>query len=154
MDQLFDHIQQNDNGQEASVVVPRTSPRPTPNNDVDLYVAQANDLVNLINTPFSNSDLLFGSSAVSFFPSFSSIAAPTSAPEPQPQQPAMSSQPQQNVADQSMFRHRPENPFWAVPTSLDFDAWNAYYQPRQGDSGESGSMPMMTSNNNDSNMWQ
>ncbi|KAI8584049.1 hypothetical protein K450DRAFT_221245 [Umbelopsis ramanniana AG] len=150
MDQLFDHIQQNNSGQGPSMFVPESSSGLIPNNNGNSYVAQANELVNLINTPFSDSDLMFGPS-VSFFPSLNpTTTAPT--PAPQPQQPALSNQPdQQQMADQSMFRHRPENPFWSVPTSLDFDAWNTYYQQRQS---ESGSLQMMNSNNNDSNMWQ
>jgi hypothetical protein len=152
MDQLFDHIQQNDSGQGPSMFVPRATSGPMPTDNGSSYVAQANELVNLINTPFSDSDLMFGPS-VSFFPSLSNTTTTTaqqSTPAPQPQQPTLSSQqPDQQMADQSMFRHRPENPFWSVPTSLDFDAWNAYYQQRQGESG----MPMMNSNNNDSNMW-
>jgi hypothetical protein len=151
MDQLFDHIQQNNNGQGASMFVPESSSGAIPNNNGNSYIAQANELVNLINTPFSDSDLMFGPS-LSFFPSLNNTTtAPPSTPAPQPQQPTLSSQPDQHMADQSMFRHRPENPFWSVPTSLDFDAWNAYYQQRQG---EPGSLPMMNSNNNDSNMWQ
>lgn len=150
MDQLFDHIQQNNSGQGPSMFVPRTASGPMHSHNGNSYDAQANELVNLINTPFSDSDLMFGPS-VSFFPSLSNTT-PTvqqSPPAPQPQQPTLTSQSDQQMADQSMFRHRPENPFWSVPTSLDFDAWNAYYQQRQGESG----MPMMNTNNNDSNMW-
>jgi hypothetical protein len=168
MENLFDPIHQGDaqNNQQrgAQMHIPINSPGTIANGNVDPYAAQTNDIVNLINTPFSSSDLMFGPS-VSFFPTLDntfpqnlvsplqptlSSLQPTLSPQQQQQQQ------QQQSADQTIFRHRPENPFWSVPTSLDFDAWNAYYQQRQ--QGDSGSMQMMNSNdnnnNNNANMWQ
>lgn len=162
MEKLFDPIPQGDaqNNQQrgAQMHIPINSPGTIANGNVDPYAAQTNDIVNLINTPFSSSDLMFGPS-VSFFPTLDntfpqgmvSPLQPTLSPHQQQQQ-----QQQQQLVDQTIFRHRPENPFWSVPTSLDFDAWNAYYQQRQ--QGDSGSMQMMNSNdnnnNNNVNMWQ
>ncbi|KAI7905436.1 fungal-specific transcription factor domain-containing protein [Cokeromyces recurvatus] len=36
-----------------------------------------------------------------------------------------------NVGDQTMFRNRPDNPFWSVPSSIELDDWAAYLFPQQ-----------------------
>lgn len=165
MDQLFDPIL--NQKQQTSLPAPSLLPMPgSPsavqlNPNMDPYASQTNDIVNLINTPFSSSDLMFGPT-MSFFPSLGNVfpQAPAQSPQ-QPQQPQQQQQQpqqqqqQQQSGDQTMFRHRPENPFWSVPTSLDFDAWDAYYQQRQ--QGDTSNIQMMNANNNDGSqqqMWQ
>jgi hypothetical protein len=156
MEQLFDPVLNEKH--QTSLPAPSLLPMPgspstvQSNPNMDPYAAQTNDIVNLINTPFSSSDLMFGPT-MSFFPSLGNVFP--QAPAQLTQSPQQPQQPQQQHGDQTMFRHRPENPFWAVPTSLDFDAWDAYYQQRQ--QGDSGNMQMMNSNNNDGTqhqMWQ
>ncbi|CAO0801276.1 unnamed protein product [Mucor circinelloides] len=36
-----------------------------------------------------------------------------------------------NLLDQTIFRNRPDNPFWAVPSSIELDDWTAYLLPQQ-----------------------
>jgi hypothetical protein len=36
------------------------------------------------------------------------------------------------VVDHSLFRNRPDNPFWSVPSSIEMDDWAAYLLPPQG----------------------
>jgi len=159
MEQLFDPLQQGDKQANrqggAQMYIPGSSPGTMANSNIDPYAAQTNDIVNLINTPFSSSDLMFGPS-VSYFPTVGNSFSQTSTSPLQPTTSSQQQQPQQQQqqqsADNTIFRYRPENPFWSVPTSLDFDAWNAYYELRQ--QGDPGSMEMKTCNNNDANMWQ
>lgn len=39
--------------------------------------------------------------------------------------------PQQGMLDQTVFRNRPDNPFWSVPSSIELDDWTAYLLPQQ-----------------------
>ncbi|KAI8642223.1 fungal-specific transcription factor domain-containing protein [Parasitella parasitica] len=39
-----------------------------------------------------------------------------------------------NLLDQTIFRNRPDNPFWAVPSSIELDDWTAYLLPQQSTS--------------------
>ncbi|CEP09457.1 hypothetical protein [Parasitella parasitica] len=36
-----------------------------------------------------------------------------------------------NLLEQTIFRNRPDNPFWAVPSSIELDDWTAYLLPQQ-----------------------
>ncbi|KAI9483643.1 MAG: fungal-specific transcription factor domain-containing protein [Benjaminiella poitrasii] len=36
-----------------------------------------------------------------------------------------------NMVDQTVFRNRPDNPFWSVPSSIELDDWTAYLLPQQ-----------------------
>lgn len=37
----------------------------------------------------------------------------------------------QAMMDQTVFRNRPDNPFWSVPSSIELDDWTAYLLPQQ-----------------------
>ncbi|KAI9262802.1 fungal-specific transcription factor domain-containing protein [Helicostylum pulchrum] len=37
----------------------------------------------------------------------------------------------QAMIDQTVFRNRPDNPFWSVPSSIELDDWTAYLLPQQ-----------------------
>jgi hypothetical protein len=37
----------------------------------------------------------------------------------------------QDMIDQTVFRNRPDNPFWSVPSSIELDDWTAYLLPQQ-----------------------
>lgn len=37
----------------------------------------------------------------------------------------------QAMIDQTIFRNRPDNPFWSVPSSIELDDWTAYLLPQQ-----------------------
>lgn len=56
-------------------------------------------------------------------------------PQPQSQIPSTSatvpSQQQESMIDSTLFRNRPDNPFWSVPSSIELDDWVAYLLPQQ-----------------------
>jgi hypothetical protein len=42
-----------------------------------------------------------------------------------------------SMVDHSLFRNRPDNPFWSVPSSIEMDDWAAYLLPTNNDIGAS-----------------
>lgn len=44
---------------------------------------------------------------------------------------------QQGLIDHTVFRNRPDNPFWSVPSSIEMDDWTAYLLPQQPSSSTS-----------------
>lgn len=47
-----------------------------------------------------------------------------------------------SMVDHSLFKNRPGNPFWAVPSSIELDDWAAYLLPTNNDiSGDSRNHP-------------
>lgn len=75
------------------------------------------------------------SQLLSFVPNTTptSIAPPPPPPQPQPSiPPAAAPHPLLDSNNEGLFRNNPNNPFFGIPTSMDWTEWNEWSQSNQG----------------------
>ncbi|KAG2236790.1 hypothetical protein INT48_006974 [Thamnidium elegans] len=104
---------------------PNNSMPNMPNNNISSVMLPTNPADSFL---FGLSDLTFSSpynNTPSVIPNYDT----TVQQQQQQQQPNYLQD--QTMIDQTVFRNRPDNPFWSVPSSIELDDWTAYLLPQQ-----------------------
>jgi hypothetical protein len=113
-----------------------------PINPLDSFLFGLND-IGFANTPIQMQPLMS---------SYDSVSNNTTSTYPvQQQQPMLQQQqqqPQSDIIDHTVFRNRPDNPFWSVPSSIELDDWTAYLLPQQPNNNNNTTSTSTSSNNN------
>ncbi|GAA5805936.1 hypothetical protein HPULCUR_011462 [Helicostylum pulchrum] len=113
---------------------PSTMPYQPNNNMSDM----SNNNISSVMLPTNPADsFLFGLSDLTFSSPYNNTVPviPNYDTTVQQQQQQQQQQPNylqdQAMIDQTVFRNRPDNPFWSVPSSIELDDWTAYLLPQQ-----------------------
>lgn len=102
------------------------------NNNTTNHMQDAQNLSSIMLPTNPSDSFLFGLSDLSFSTPYNNPTPVMSNFDPIP----ITSnnnylQEQQAIIDQTVFRNRPDNPFWSVPSSIELDDWTAYLLPQQ-----------------------
>lgn len=137
----------NDNNMNTNIL---QLPFMLPMNPLDSFLFGSND-IGFANTPIQMQPLMSSYDNVS-----NNTTASTYPVQQQHQQPMQQQQQQQqqpDIIDHTVFRNRPDNPFWSVPSSIELDDWTAYLLPQQPNNNHnSTSSTASTSDNNNTDI--